>query len=63
MYVTPKIIIFTKDKENFEKINEDYKNDKNTFYKCIRDIDLALAIVSFSCQGFALYWTYEVINL
>ncbi len=32
MYIAPKIIIFTKDKENFIKINEDYYKDINKFY-------------------------------
>ena len=32
MYIAPKIIIFTKNKDNFIKENKDYKDDKNTFY-------------------------------
>ena len=32
MYVSPKIIIFTKNKENFIKLNKDYINNKFYFY-------------------------------
>ena len=32
MYIAPKIIVFTKNKDNFIKENKDYKDDKNTFY-------------------------------
>ena len=32
MYIAPKIIVFTKDKENFIHINKDYQNDKNEFF-------------------------------
>ena len=32
MCIAPKIIIFTKNKDNFIKENKDYKDDKNTFY-------------------------------
>ena len=32
MYIAPKIIVFTKDKENFIQVNKDYQNDKNEFF-------------------------------
>ena len=32
MYIAPKIIVFTKDKENFIKLNQDYNNDKFYIY-------------------------------
>ena len=32
MFVAPKIIVFTKSKENFLKENKDYSNDENAFY-------------------------------
>ena len=32
MYIAPKIIVFTKDKENFIQVNKDYQNNKNEFF-------------------------------
>ena len=33
MYFSPKIIVFTNNKDNFKETNEEYRNSKNKFYK------------------------------
>ena len=33
MYCSPKIIVFTSNKDNFKETNEEYRNSKNKFYK------------------------------